>query len=478
VSLRTKIVALVLGLTVAILAGLWLLLSRSWGRWSIEAVDRDLVARTATIAGLVELDYGALELEEEHPVPALHDPAHPYRILSRAGVAFTFGEGPGWPEVELDALGPRIATHRDAGGREWRVATQALDVEPHHGPGPSTRIAVQVAGDPAPFGALEQRFRHGLLLALAAALLAGGVGAALLARVALAPLRRMACDIDAIGATSLDRRVGREGLGPELARVAASFDDLLDRLEEALRRERQLVSRASHALRTPTATILTRSEVALRREREPGAYREALEDVAAAARESATLVAHLLTLSRLDERRDRPALEDAPLAPIAGEVIRLLSVRAAEAGVSLEVDVPVGLVARVDRSTLRELLEALLDNAVRYTPRGGRAGVRGAAAPNGCAIAVWDTGPGIAAAERDRVLERFYRGAAAESSGAPGTGLGLSIVRAIAEAHRAELSLGTHPGGGLEVTVVFPAAAPHPASDLAAGAALGHGGGC
>jgi signal transduction histidine kinase len=85
--------------------------------------------------------------------------------------------------------------------------------------------------------------------------------------------------------------------------VAVAFNDLLARLEDAMSRQRQLVARASHSLRTPAATILTRAEVALRREREPAAYREALEEIATAARESAVLIRHLLTLSRLDERR-------------------------------------------------------------------------------------------------------------------------------------------------------------------------------
>jgi signal transduction histidine kinase len=206
------------------------------------------------------------------------------------------------------------------------------------------------------------------------------------------------------------------------------------------------------------ATILTRSEVALRREREPAAYREALVDVASAARESAALVAHLLTLSRLDERCGALAREDVPVAAVAGEIVRLLSPRAGAAGVSLDLEVPGGLVVHVERAALRELLEALLDNAIRYTPRGGSAGVRAAAVPAGCALTVWDSGRGIAPGERERVLERFQRGVAAEASGEPGSGLGLAIVKAIADAHGAALSLGQRAGGGLEVTVVLPAA--------------------
>jgi signal transduction histidine kinase len=190
------------------------------------------------------------------------------------------------------------------------------------------------------------------------------------------------------------------------------------------------------------------------------AYRAALEDVAAAAREASTLVAHLLTLSCLDERRGAVAREEVPVAQVAAEVARLVSPRAQEAGVALEVEVAEGLVAMADRGALREALDALVDNAVRYTPRGGRAGVRGLGTADGAAISVCDTGPGIPPEERTRVLERFHRGTAAQASGQPGSGLGLAIVKAIADAHGASLSLGERAGGGLEVKLVLPGAPP------------------
>jgi two-component system OmpR family sensor kinase len=227
-----------------------------------------------------------------------------------------------------------------------------------------------------------------------------------------------------------------------------------------MERQRQLVSRTSHSLRTPVATILTRAEVALRRERVPAAYREALEEVAAAARESSALVSHLLTLSALDERRAALELEDVRLAEVARDIVRLLAPRAEEAGIALEVDVPEQLVARADRKALREIVEALLDNAIHHTPRGASAGVRASAVPTGCAVTVWDTGPGIPADERERVLERFYRGRAAEASGRPGSGLGLAIVKAITDAHGARFTLADRPGGGLEATVVLAAGGP------------------
>jgi two-component system OmpR family sensor kinase len=113
-------------------------------------------------------------------------------------------------------------------------------------------------------------------------------------------------------------------------------------------------------------------------------------------------------------------------------------------------------VVNADPAALRELLEALVDNAIHYTPRGGRAGVRAGHVASGTELTVWDTGPGIAPEERAKVFERFYRGSGAEASGRPGSGLGLAIVKAIADAHGAPVALGGRAGGGLEVTIRFP----------------------
>jgi signal transduction histidine kinase len=426
-------------------------------------VERELLDRAGAIAGHVEWEHGGLEIDDAVEAPELHDPAHPWRVVGPDGAVLGGSAGGvAWPAADPGVREPWIGDAPGASGRAWRVVSTAASIEAHLADGRkgTMEVLVQVAGEPAPHRALEERFRRGLLVALVAALVVGGLGSAALAHLSLAPLRRMASEVDSIGAASLERRVDATGLDPELRRVAGAFNDLLARLEDAMRHQRQLVSRASHSLRTPVATILTRGEVALRRERDATAYREALEDMVAAARESSALVAHLLALSALEERRGELDLEDTPLTEVANDVVRLLSPRAAEAGMALEVDVPDGMVVRADRKALRELLEALVDNAVHHTPDGGSVGVRARATAAGCAVTVWDTGPGIPADERDKVFERFYRGRHAQASGRPGSGLGLAIVKAIADAHGAGLTLGDHPGGGLEATVVLAAGTP------------------
>ena len=452
-TLRLKIVALVVGLTALVLLGLGAWLTSAFGGWSQEAADHELLERAARVARLVEVeDGGELTLEDEEG-EALRDPAHPFRLTGPGGQAWGPRTTIPWPA----ASGEPLRTVSDAGGRAWRVASGAFEVGGHRR---RATVAVQVAGAVAPFAALEAPFRRGLLVALAGALLLGGLGAALLAHASLRPLGRLAAQVDGIGAASLDRRVALGGLDPELRRVAAAFNALLGRLEAARLQERQLVARASHALRTPVATIRTRAEVALRRERDPAAYREALAEVGGAAAEATTLIANLLALSRLDEHGVAAARQPVALAPVAEEVLRLLGPRAEEGGVALAQAVAPGLAVPGDRAALRELLEALLDNAVQHAPRGGRAGIDAAPAGEGLALSVWDTGPGIPEGERARVFDRFYRGEGAQASARPGSGLGLAIVKAIAEAHGARVDLGDRPGGGLVATVTFPARAP------------------
>ncbi len=446
-TLRAKLVALVVGLTALVLLGLGAFLTSAFGGWSQEAADHELHERAEKVGRAL-----AEEEDDDHEdgerARKLRDPAHPWRAVGAGGARLRgFGDLP-WPP----ASSPPV-TVTDATGRAWRVVS--VPVAGERGP-----LVAQVAGPVAPFAALEGPFRRGLAVALLVALLLGGLGAAALAHAALRPLRRLAAQVDAIGAATLDRRLGLDGLDPELRRVAEAFNALLGRLEEAMLLQRRLVARASHALRTPVATIRTRAEVALRRERDPAAYQAALAEVGAAAAEATALIANLLTLSRLDEQGVAAAREPVALAPVAEEVLRLLAPRAAEAGAALSAEVPAGLAVPADRGALRELLEALVDNAVHHVPRGGQAGIRAGPAGAGVALSVWDTGPGIPEGDRPRAFERFWRGEGAQGSGRPGSGLGLAIVKAIADAHGATAALSERPGGGLVVTVTFPARAP------------------
>ena len=442
-TLRARLVGLVLVLLALVLGGLGLYLAGSLGAWSGEVLDQELGHRADVIASEVQWEHGELEIEDEADTAGAQ--GWPYRIEAEDGQAlFT---SPGWPRLDT-APGPGPLETIPSAGGPWRVHTRAF--QPHDGDG---ALVLRVAAPASTFTQVAARFRVGLFVALVLALVLGAVGAAVIAHQALAPLRRLSGEVARIEARSLSTRLDARGLDPELGGLAGAFNALLERLERAFDAQRAFVGRASHALRTPLTSILTRAEVTLRRERTAEEYRAALEEVAGSARASAALAEGLLALNRADSARGEGKRERVVLAPLVDELGRLFRVRAEEAGLALEVRAEAGLSVEVDRHRLREALDALVDNALRYTPRGGRVALVARADGEHAVLEVTDSGPGIAADERAQVLEPFFRGRAGEASGQTGSGLGLSVVRAVAEAEQATLGLDDAPGGGTRVTL-------------------------
>jgi signal transduction histidine kinase len=211
----------------------------------------------------------------------------------------------------------------------------------------------------------------------------------------------------------------------ELKPLAAAFDDLLARLRAQLQRERAFVQDAAHELRTPMAVVAAQAHLlataADAREREQA--RAALDH---ALQRASHLSRQLLTLATLDEHRADTA-QDLDLTDLVEQTLAQLAPRALDGGPDLSLDAPPTLPARVDRAAFESVLINLVDNALRYVPRGGRIAVTLAGDADAIHLRVADDGPGIAPEQREAVFERFWRGGG--SSDVSGTGLGLAIVR-------------------------------------------------
>lgn len=446
-SLRLRLVLWVGALVVVLLGGLGLYLMTSLEPWAREALDHELRRQAAAIEAHAEVKRsGELEQEDEDDFEHMA-----YAIVDARGERVS-GQGLDrvWPEVKaLD--GPRTLEASD--GRSWRVYAAELRPEHEERLDPSRRPLRVIVGAPARrFAEVSSRFQFGLGVALILGLVLGGAGAALIAQVSSAPIRRLAAEVGGIEATSIERRLAVDGRDPELAQLALAVNGLLERLSRAFEQQRALISHASHALRTPVASLRAITEVNLRRERSAEEYQKALVEIGQVATDANQLVEQILTLGRLDRLQD--GLQKAPvsLAPLGAELSRLFAPRALESGLELRVDLSPHLSVMADPTRLRELLEVLLDNAIRYTPRGGQVGLEAAAEGGQIGLRVWDTGPGIAQDERARVFERFYRGAAGKESGQAGSGLGLAIAETIAQAHGTALGLAERPGGGTVVS--------------------------
>lgn len=278
-----------------------------------------------------------------------------------------------------------------------------------------------------------------------------GVWVWLATRRGLAPLAAVAGQI-------ADREPQRlHALAPaaapaEIRPLVEAINGLFARVERALEAESRFTADAAHELRTPLAALAAQAQVVLRA-RDEAERRHAVEQLVGSTRRAGHLVDQLLTLARLDPDDPGPALSPLRLDRLAEEVCADHGPAALDKDVALELDAA-PLEIPGNRDMLGILLRNLVDNAIRYTPPGGRVSVAVQAGREGPVLTVADSGPGIPPAERERVFERFHRLAGQEVEG---SGLGLSIVARIAQRHEARIELGAGEGGaGLRVTVRFP----------------------
>jgi len=304
------------------------------------------------------------------------------------------------------------------------------------------------------------RLELALLVGSAVCVLTAAGAGWLLARNALLPIARLTAEARRIGQQQdFSRRVAYRGPQDEVGRLAATFNTMLDRLESAYARQlraleaqRRFVADASHELRTPLTTI--RGNVELLRldanALQPD-QREALEDVVSETERMSRLVNNLLELARADAgfkiRR-----EPVPIQPVIDEVLT----RAARwaGGVALESGGTVDAIVAGDRDYLVQLLTILVDNALKYTPPGGRVEVTPTVTGKTLRIAVRDTGPGIPPEHQPHVFDRFYR--ADPSRHGEGTGLGLAIARWIARELGGDIALDSVVGQGSTFTIILP----------------------
>jgi signal transduction histidine kinase len=282
------------------------------------------------------------------------------------------------------------------------------------------------------------------------AVLITAAAAWLLAGAALRPVEQMRREAEAVSASEPLRRLPVPTTGDELARLATTLNSMLDRLQEALERERRFVDDASHELRTPLATLRGEIDLALTRQRDApeleASLRSAQEDVQRLQR----LTDDLLLLARTRGGRIPVHRVETSLAALWARTIHTVESQAAAAGVTIEVDAPDDTVA-LDPDRMEQALRNLLENAIRYTPPGGAVQVSARRLDGTARFVVADRGPGFRPDLLSRAFEPFTRGDG-ETAGTTGAGLGLSIVRTVAEAHGGSASAENTPDGA-RVTV-------------------------
>lgn len=308
------------------------------------------------------------------------------------------------------------------------------------------------------------RVRRALIAGGIGAVVVGGLGAFFLATAALRPVERMRRQAAAMSDQDHSAALEVPTTRDEVASLARTMNDLLARLHSSMaalhasiQRQRAFVSDAGHELRTPLSVLRAELELAGRPGRSPGQLRSA---VAAAAEETdrlARLAEDLLLLARHDEHRFVVDAERTNIADVLSRSAGLAEGRAGQRSVRLQVVAPPELAAWVDPARLRQAVDNLVDNAVRFAPE--HTDVELSARANGSSeliIEVADHGPGFPEAFLPNAFERFSRPDDARSRVGGGTGLGLAIVAAIAEAHDGRAEASNRDGGGAVVRIVLP----------------------
>ncbi|MFF4707647.1 ATP-binding protein [Streptomyces sp. NPDC001288] len=310
-------------------------------------------------------------------------------------------------------------------------------------------VAVVVTDSPT--GPMRSRTLRGWLFIgageIAAMLLA--VGAALrLTGWVLLPVRVLDATTHAIASGRLKSRVAAAGGPPELRRLAHAFNEMADNVEEVLEQQRAFVADASHQLRNPLAALLLRIEL-LALELPEG--NEEIASVRTEGKRLATVLDDLLDLALAEHAEADLMLTD--IGRLAAERVAAWAPAAAARGVRLSGQCP-ATTAWADPITLSSALDAVIDNAVKFTPDGGRVEVDVAAEGDVSKVVVTDTGPGLTDEELARVGDRFWR--SGRHQNVKGSGLGLSITRSLLSAGGGSLSYEHHEAGGLRVTVSVP----------------------
>lgn len=305
---------------------------------------------------------------------------------------------------------------------------------------------------------LLSAYRARIWTLLAVTLLGSSLVGHAIARRGIRPLREIAETAGRIRPETLHERISVERFPEELRALAATFNGMLDRLEDSFDRLSRFSADIAHELRTPVQNLRGDVEVALARPRPAEEYRSTLESAMDETERLAHIIDGLLFLARAE----RPAAEIRRERLDLGQEIEAIrafyEAAAEERGIRLTASVSPGLVAMLDRTLFQRAVGNLIENALAHTPAGGTVAILTGPVDGGVEVSVRDTGRGIAQEHLPRVFDRFYRGDPARAHASGGSGLGLAIVRTIVTLHGGTATIESEPGKGTVVILRFPTA--------------------
>lgn len=457
-TLRLRFALWVAGLLLVTLTAFGAFVYFSLARGLTNALDDSLHLSAAQAIAAVNVEDGQINLsdsifESDSEAAEPHAPGLTIQIFSRSGrILQAFGP---YRHLPLAQASLAAALRQDT---TLTTLTDSRDNEPVRS------YTAAIVEDGQVIGVLQaleslgdvqealNRLLHALLLGGPLMALAAALGGYLLVRRALTPIDQIIRTARRISAEDLSRRLNLPATNDEVGRLSATLDDMLARLDDAFRRERQFTADASHELRTPLAAMQAILSVTRAQRRTPEDYELALTDLADETDRLRGLTDDLLRLAR-GEMQLSGAYEKIDLSTLLSDVADSLRPLAEAKGLALVCDAPVDLTLTGDRDALIRLFVNLLDNAVKYTERGSIT-VTGRAVAAGLRISVADTGIGIPAEYLPYLFDRFYQVDKGRTK--HGTGLGLAIAQQITRAHGGALTVDSTPGVGTTFTVFLP----------------------
>lgn len=423
-------------------------------------LDDRLTASAHTLASAAEVEPDGVEWEPHNRPMALASGTFGgqlhWAVTDDTGKVIDRSPQSGVEELMAQADAGFRSGHRNSrsvnhAGRAWQVTRLRLEPEKLQpgskkaGKHRALELTVAVPLDPVHD---DLRSLAAALVALTLAILSVALFASrAVCRRALAPVTQMAEAAHSMSAADLTCRLPAPASADELANLAAAFNGLLDRLAEAFERERRFAGEASHQLRTPLAALIGQVEVALRRDREPAEYRQALTAVLDQAGRLRRVVEALLFLARSEADARLPCLEQIDLAAWIPARLRAWGDYPRSGDLAFEQpadEVPV----TVHPDLFGELLDSLIDNAMKYSAPGTPVTVRVGRDSEGPWIEVEDQGCGIAPEDVPHLFRPFFRSEEARRRGVPGVGLGLAVAARIASALGGSIVVETEVGRG------------------------------
>ena len=312
-------------------------------------------------------------------------------------------------------------------------------------------------------GVIENEVTGGAMTAIVAVawsvlpvlLILSVIGGFFIARQAMRPIRKITDAANAISdGNDLKARIGMQKGNDEVSQLAASFDNMFDRLEQSFEAEQRFTSDASHELRTPTTVILAECSYAQKNAQTAEDYRSALDVIQRQAEKMSALVKSLLEITRMDQGTQKVSFEYADLSELVGVVCEEQAL-VPQNGIRIETSVRPDIFCEIDVFLITRVLQNLIDNAFKFGRENGLVHVSLDREPGGAAITVSDNGIGIAPDQVEHIFKRFYQADESRRS-QTGMGLGLSMVEQIVHLHGGTIDVNSTLGVGTTFVVHLP----------------------